>query len=119
MSNQQSARSMPAEQALLGRLILASAEWPDASDRLAPEDFGDPQHRLIFETIAALAGADLLADAVIAFDALTEAENAEGAGESSHLAEFVGKPRGAESTLTPRLCARQLIRDGRRTAEAA
>src|SRR3954467_5015470 len=48
--------SIEAEQSVLGGLMLDRAAWDNVGDVVAAEDFFRPDHQVIFESIAALAG---------------------------------------------------------------
>src|SRR5262245_21431046 len=48
--------SREAEQAVLGGLMLDRAAWDQVGDVVVADDFFGPDHKLIFESIAALAG---------------------------------------------------------------
>ena len=47
--------SVEAEQAVLGGLLLDTSAWDNVADVIVPEDFYRPDHKLIFQAIAALA----------------------------------------------------------------
>src|SRR5688572_31618778 len=48
--------SIEAEQAVLGGLMLDRAAWDNVGDVVTADDFFRPDHRIIFESIASLAG---------------------------------------------------------------
>src|SRR4029453_16208000 len=48
--------SIEAEQSVLGGLMLDRAAWDQVGDVVLADDFFGPDHKLIFESIAALAG---------------------------------------------------------------
>src|SRR4029450_12776109 len=48
--------SIEAEQAVLGGLMLDTSAWDQVADMVRTKDFYRPDHRLIFDAIAELAG---------------------------------------------------------------
>src|SRR3954468_16771497 len=48
--------SIEAEQAVLGGLLLDTSAWDQVADMVRTKDFYRPDHRLVFDAIAALAG---------------------------------------------------------------
>ena len=105
-------RLAPAEQAVLGRLMLEPSTWTEAGG-LGPADLADDRHRLIFDVIAELARAGLPTNAVTVFAALDDAGQAGRAGGASYLAEIVGaNSPGAASPATRRSSARRPAPDG-------
>ena len=48
--------SIEAEQAVLGGLMLDRAAWDNVGDVVVADNFFRPDHKIIFESIAALAG---------------------------------------------------------------
>jgi replicative DNA helicase len=82
--------SVAAEQAVLGALMLdAQAAWPLVAPILAPGDFYRPDHRLLYETIAGLAGKGASADLVSVGAALEAAGNLETVGGHAWLMRLV------------------------------
>ena len=82
-------RSTPAEQAVLGRLMLKPSTSHEASG-LDRADFADDRHRLIFETVSALARRGAPFDPVTVFATLDDAGQAGRAVGAGYLAEIVG-----------------------------
>ncbi|HEX4268888.1 MAG TPA: AAA family ATPase [Steroidobacteraceae bacterium] len=60
----QQPQSLAAEEALLGGLLLETKAWPRIAEQVRADDFSRPDHRLIFEAIGFLAGAEKPCDAV-------------------------------------------------------
>ena len=77
--------SVEAEQAVLGALLLdGEKSWPLVAPILQPTDFYRPDHRLIFEAIAELGGAD----AVTLYAHLERAKKAEQVGGLAYLSRL-------------------------------
>ena len=91
--------STHAEQMLLGRIMLQPDAWPTVEPMVEAGDFYHSQHRLIFSTMARLAGEGAPLDAVTVFESLEEAGRAEQAGGSSYLAELLDASPGTVSRV--------------------
>jgi replicative DNA helicase len=116
--------SIPAEQSVLGGLMLDDEAWDRVADRVTAEDFYRREHQLLFRAMGALAEADQPLDVV------TLAEELERRGE---LNDVGGMPYlGALANDTPTAAnvaayanivreqsvVRQLIKVGNRIADA-
>ena len=77
--------SIEAEQGVLGGLLLDNTTWDLLADRLDAVDFFRHEHRLIFQTMAALASKSIPFDVVTVLDAL---ETPEDAGGLAYLCEL-------------------------------
>jgi len=85
--------SIPAEQAVLGGLLLNNDAWDAVSDLLAPEHFYAGANRLIFTTIRSLIEGRYAAACVSVFEALKRAGRVEEAGGLTYVS--------ARATTTP------------------
>ena len=89
--------STEAEQSVLGALMLNNEAWFDVSDIVAPSDFYRPQHRIVFEAMAALSRDNQPLDAVTVSEALPSRGLLEKAGGIAYLAELVDGTPGASN----------------------
>ncbi|MCY4565417.1 MAG: replicative DNA helicase [Gammaproteobacteria bacterium] len=89
--------STEAEQSVLGALMLNNEAWFDVSDIVAPSDFYRPQHRIVFEAMAALSRDSQPLDAVTVSEALQSRGLLEKAGGIAYLAELVDGTPGASN----------------------
>lgn len=89
--------SIEAEQSVLGALMLNNDAWFDVLDIVAPSDFYRPQHRIVFEAMAALSGENQPLDAVTVSEALQSRGLLEKAGGIAYLAELVDGTPGASN----------------------
>ena len=80
--------SVEAEQALLGGLLLDAAAWDNIADAVTREDFYRPDHQLIFEAIAHLAGEGKACDVVTVSQELEHTAKLEGAGGLAYLSSI-------------------------------
>lgn len=78
--------SIEAEQSVLGGLMLDNEAWMLVGDKLTEEDFYRQDHRLIFRSIAWLAGNQKPLDVITLSEWLKENEQLEDAGGLSYLA---------------------------------
>ena len=78
-----------AEQSVLGGLMLNAQAWDDLADKLVPEDFYHYQHRLIYESLGALAQRQQPLDAVTVSEHLAGRNKLDEAGGLSYLADLV------------------------------
>ena len=77
--------------------MLNNEAWFDVSDIVAPSDFYRPQHRIVFEAMAALARDSQPLDAVTVSEALQSRGLLEKAGGIAYLAELVDGTPGASN----------------------
>lgn len=77
--------SLPAEQALLGSLLLESSALAQLGSRFVGADFYEPRHALIFRTIYALHADGLAADVVTVAEHLEKAGALEEAGGLAYV----------------------------------
>ena len=77
--------SIEAEQAVLGGLLIDAAAWDHVADVVRAEDFYRPDHRLIFESIGALAGSGKPCDVVTVSEQLERTGKLEEAGGLAYL----------------------------------
>ena len=78
--------SIEAEQAVLGGLLLDSQSWDNVADVLRGDDFYRKDHRLIFESIGALAAQGQPCDAVTVSESLERHGQLAEAGGLAYLA---------------------------------
>lgn len=79
--------SLEAEQGVIGGLLLDNNTWDLIADQLVEEDFFRQEHRLIFQTITALASKAIPFDIVTVHDALPEPAASGGLGYLGELAK--------------------------------
>ncbi len=77
--------------------MLNNESWFDVSDIVAPSDFYRPQHRIVFEAMAALSRDNQPLDAVTVSEALQSRGLLEKAGGIAYLAELVDGTPGASN----------------------
>ena len=77
--------SLEAEQSVLGGLLLDNAAWDRIADLVSSEDFYRQEHRLVFQHVSRLIGANRPADAVTVYESLQNAGRAEDAGGLLYL----------------------------------
>jgi replicative DNA helicase len=92
--------SIPAEQAVLGGLLLNNDAWDAVSDLLAPEHFYAGANRLIFATIRSLIEGRHAADSVSVFEALKRAGRVEEAGGLKYVSELATQTPSAANIAT-------------------
>ena len=80
--------SVEAEQAVLGGLLLDPAGWDSVADVVVAEDFYRPDHKLIFEAIAAVAGQGKPCDFVTVVGELERVSNLDNAGGPAYLSSL-------------------------------
>ena len=108
--------SNEAEQSLLGGLMLDEYAWDKIADKLAPADFYQPQHRIIFEVMADLANTNKPLDIVTLSGALSTRAILDRVGGNPYLTELVDATLGTSNLETyaeivkERSTLRQLIR---------
>ena len=117
--------STEAEQSVLGALMLNNEAWFDVSDIVAPGDFYRPQHRIVFEAMAALSRDNQPLDAVTVSEALQSLGLLEKAGGIAYLAELVDGTPGASNVtayariVRDRSTLRQVIAAANKIVEKA
>jgi len=89
--------SLPAEQAVLGGLMLRPQAWDQVADLLNEEDFYHARHRVIFRAIAALTHQLITPDYIAVSQWLSDHRELEQAG-GGYLAELVENVAGATHT---------------------
>ncbi len=77
--------SVEAEQSVVGGLLLDNGAWDRIGDLLSDSDFYRYEHRLIYETIAALINATKPADVITVFEQLQRLGKAEDCGGLVYL----------------------------------
>jgi replicative DNA helicase len=83
-------QNIEAEQAVLGSILLESDALVTAMERLRPEDFYQPVHRMIYETMIELGEAGQPIDLVTLTAALQDKQRLEEAGGVDYLAKLLG-----------------------------
>ncbi len=117
--------SVEAEQAVLGGLLLDAAAWENVADAVTQEDFYRPDHKLIFEAIAALAGEAKPCDVVTVSQQLERTSRLDAAGGLAYLSSIArdtpsaANVRAYADIVRERSLLRQLIRAGTDIAAAA
>jgi len=81
--------SVAAEQSVLGALMLDTAAWPLVAPIVTAKDFYRPDHQLLFETIAELAGKGRAADLVTVGALLEQRGNLDAVGGHAWLMRLV------------------------------
>ena len=100
---------------MLGGLMLNNDAWFDVAERIAGQDFYRPQHRLIFDAMALLAGENQPLDALTLSDALQSRGQLDRAGGPAYLGELAESTPGASNVpayariVQERSTLRQLI----------
>jgi replicative DNA helicase len=116
--------SVEAEQAVLGGLLLDAVAWDNVADAVTQEDFYRPDHRLIFGSIAALAGEGKPCDAVTVSQHLERAGKLAEAGGLAYLSSIArdtpsaANARAYADIVRERSLLRQLVRAGTEIAAA-
>ncbi|HUN27621.1 MAG TPA: replicative DNA helicase [Steroidobacteraceae bacterium] len=77
--------SIEAEQAVLGGVLIEPTAWDNVADVVLAGDFYRPDHRLIFESIAVLAGAGKPCDVVTVSEQLERTGRLQDAGGLAYL----------------------------------
>lgn len=85
MSAQGNGAGFAAEESLLGGLLLDATAWPTVSGVVRAEDLSRPDHRLIFEAIAALAREGNIVDHVLVAERLQRDNQLDAAGGLAYL----------------------------------
>ncbi|MHB1871158.1 MAG: replicative DNA helicase [Steroidobacteraceae bacterium] len=116
--------SIEAEQAVLGGLLLEASAWDQVADAVTEADFYRPDHRLIFESIGALAGNAKPCDVVTVSEHLERIGKLEAAGGLAYLSTLARETptaanvRAYADIVRERSLLRQLIRAGTEIAAA-
>ncbi|MHB9358214.1 replicative DNA helicase [Pseudomonas amygdali] len=107
--------SVEAEQAVLGGLMLDNESWDLIADRIKADDFFRAEHRLIFQSIAALAESNRPFDVVTVSDSIAAIDAAGGLAYLSELAKntpSVANIKAYADTVSNRAHLRRLISHG-------
>jgi len=116
--------SIEAEQAVLGGLLLDPAAWDNVADVIVPEDFYRPDHKLIFQAIAALAGVSKPPDVVTVVGELERRSELEQAGGLAYIGSLArdtptaANVRAYADIVRERSILRQLVTAGSEIASA-
>jgi replicative DNA helicase len=116
--------SIEAEQAVLGGLMLDVSAWDQVADMVRTHDFYRPDHRLIFDAIATLAGNGKPVDVVTVSEELTRISELENAGGLSYIATLARETPSAANVrayaelVRERSLLRQLIEAGTEIASS-
>src|SRR5215472_6436016 len=78
-------QSIEAEQSVLGGLLLDNGAWDRAADAVTETDFYRFEHKLIFNAIGTLIGANKPADVITVYEQLQTAGKADEAGGLTYL----------------------------------
>jgi replicative DNA helicase len=117
--------SIEAEQAVLGGLLLDNTAWDNVADMVRDEDFYRPDHKLVFEAIAALAGNGKPCDVVTVSEQLTRTGKLDDAGGLAYLGTLARETptaanvRAYAGIVRERSLLRQLITAGSEIATSA
>jgi len=110
--------SIEAEQAVLGSLLLDTSAWDQVADMVRSKDFYRPDHRLIFEAIAALAGNGKPCDVITVSEQLQRLGELDNAGGLAYLGTLArdtptaANVRAYAELVRERSLLRQLISAG-------
>ena len=110
--------SIEAEQAVLGGLMLDVSAWDQVADMVRTHDFYRPDHGLIFDAIAALAGNGKPVDVVTVSEQLTRLGELDNAGGLAYLGTLArdtptaANVRAYAELVRERSLLRQLITAG-------
>ncbi len=99
--------SVEAEQSLLGALLIDGTAWDQIGDVVHAEDFYRPDHRLIFEAVAALVAAGRPADVVTVSEQLERHGQANDAGGLAYLGTLASETPTAANARTYALIVRE------------
>ncbi len=117
-------KSIEAEQAFLGSLIMDSSAWDQVSHLIQGKDFFDVNNKLIFNEIYDLASAGQIIDVVVLEDCLRSKGVLDRIGGLSYLAELARKvPTSAHikayaDIIKEKSIMRELINISNRTVQA-
>ena len=110
--------SIEAEQAVLGGLLLDTSAWDQVADMVRSKDFYRPDHRLIFDAIAALAGEAKPCDVITVSEQLQKLGELDNAGGLAYLGTLArdtptaANVRAYAELVRERSLLRQLISAG-------
>jgi replicative DNA helicase len=110
--------SIEAEQAVLGGLMLDISAWDNVADMVRTKDFYRPDHRLIFDAIAALAGTAKPCDVLTVSEQLVRLGELDNAGGLAYLGTLArdtptaANVRAYAELVRERSLLRQLIEAG-------
>ena len=116
--------SVEAEQAVLGGLLLDTSAWDNVADVIIPEDFYRPDHKLIFQAIAALATTSKPSDVVTVVGELERRSELEQAGGLAYVGSLARETptaanvRAYADIVRERSILRQLVTAGTEIAGA-
>ncbi|MBS0374801.1 MAG: AAA family ATPase [Proteobacteria bacterium] len=99
MSGRGNGAAIPAEQALLGGLLLDGRAWSKVAEIVRPGDFSRPDHRLIFGAIAELASTGTPVDVVTVSDGLERDGKLKDAGGLAGIAKLARDTPTAENVV--------------------
>ncbi len=92
-------QALEAEQSLLGGLLLDNRKWDEVIDEVKADDFYHHNHRLIFEAIQGLQGANDPADIVTASEWLEKQGNLEKVGGLAYISTLANNTPGTANIL--------------------
>lgn len=119
--------SLPAEQSVLGGLLLAPDAWSEITGIVQEDDFTTPGHRLIFRAAAQLTKAGKPSDAVTLGEQLERNGELNGAGGLAYLSTLANETPSAANVrayaeivadCARRRRVREILADAARRAEA-
>ena len=116
--------SIPAEQAVLGGLMLDDEAWDRVADRVVAEDFYRREHQLIFRAMGALAEADQPLDVVTLAEELERRAELDDVGGLPYLGTLANDTPSASNVaayaniVREQSVIRQLIKVGNRIADS-
>ena len=117
--------SIDAEQSVLGGLMLDNRAWETIADRLAPDDFYRPAHRIVFEVMRDLADDLQPLDVVTVSETIRNRGMLEKSGGVAYLAELAESTPAASNVgayaaiVRERATLRQLLRTANDIGAAA
>jgi replicative DNA helicase len=117
--------SIESEQAVLGGLLLDTTAWDQVADMVRSKDFYRPDHALIFEAIATLAGEGKPCDVITISEQLQKIGELEKAGGLAYLGTLAhdtptaANVRAYAELVRERSLLRQLISAGSEIAGSA
>ncbi len=116
--------SIPAEQSVLGGLMLDDEAWDRVADQVVAEDFYRREHQLIFRAMAALAEADQPLDVVTLAEELERRAELDDVGGLPYLGALANDTPSASNVaayariVREQSVIRQLIKVGNRIADS-
>jgi replicative DNA helicase len=91
--------NLEAERSVIGALLLAGERIPEVSEILRPEDFHDPRHTMLFESLLRLSESNLPVDFIHLGDGLKESGKFQAVGGNEYLVELAGQVTSAAHIL--------------------